>query len=161
MRANSVQMQTNVDKRKQMRRRNANKRKHMRANMDKRKQTQTNAYTPLYCNFLHPFAIPLSISCVFFIASLFPPVPQFSMALEHGAICCAPKLPESRCERILFHGSWNLSRVFFKEISCAHFFWKLKDENRRIISPIFRCIFRPCRRNISPDFRSRGLSANI
>ena len=30
---------------------NASKRKQTRANVDK---TQTNAYTPLYCGFLHP-----------------------------------------------------------------------------------------------------------
>ena len=71
---------------------------------------------------------------------------------------CAPKLPESRGERILFHGQPNLSPIF-REISCAHFSWKLKDENRRNISPFFRRIFRPCRQKISPEFRSRGFSA--
>ena len=45
------QTQTNADKRKQTQRR---KRKQTRANVSKRGQTQTNAYTPLYCGFLHP-----------------------------------------------------------------------------------------------------------
>ena len=69
----------------------------------------------------------------------------------------APKLPESRGERIWFHGQPNLSPIF-REISCAHFSWKSKDENRRKISPFFRRMFRPCRRKISPEFRSRGFS---
>ena len=69
---------------------------------------------------------------------------------------CAPKLPESCSERILFHGSWNLPRIFW-EISCGIFSWKLKDENRRSFSPHFRHIFRPCRRNISPAFSLAGL----
>ena len=55
-----------------------------------------------------------------------------------------PQLPESRGERILFHGQPNLSPIF-REIFCAHFSRKLKDENRRKISPFFRRIFRPCR----------------
>ena len=71
---------------------------------------------------------------------------------------CAPKLPESRSERILFRGQPNLSPIF-REISCAHFSWKLKDENQRKISPFFRRIFRPSRRKNSPEFRSRSFSA--
>ena len=71
---------------------------------------------------------------------------------------CAPKLPEPRSESFLFHGSWNLSRTF-RKISCGHFSWKLKDENRRSFSPNFRHIFRPCRRKVSPEFRSWGFSA--
>ena len=55
---------------------------------------------------------------------------------------CAPNLPESRGERFLFHGQPNLSPIF-REMFCAHFSWKLKDENRRRISPFFRRIFRP------------------
>ena len=45
------QTQTNADKRKQTQRR---KRKQTQTNADKRGQTRTNAYTPLYCGFLHP-----------------------------------------------------------------------------------------------------------
>ena len=56
---------------------------------------------------------------------------------------CASKLPESRGERILFHGQPNLPPIF-REISCGHFSWKMKDENRRNVSPNFRHIFRPC-----------------
>ena len=47
---------------------------------------------------------------------------------------CAPRLPESRGEKCLFHGQPNLSPIF-REISCAHFSWKLQDENRRNILP--------------------------
>ena len=53
----------------------------------------------------------------------------------------------------------GICRGFFREISCAHFSWKLKDEIWRKISPNFRRVFRPCRRNCSPQFRSRGFSA--
>ena len=73
-------------------------------------------------------------------------------------ISCAPKLPESRSERILFHGQPNLSPIF-REISCAHFSWKLKDENRRKFSPYFLRVLHLCGRKISPEFRSRGFSA--
>ena len=69
--------------------------------------------------------------------------------------CCAHKLPESRSERSLFHGSWNLPWIL-REISCGQISWKLKDENRQHLSPNFRHVFRTCRRNISPEFRSRG-----
>ena len=65
-----------------------------------------------------------------------------------------PPLPESRCERILFHPSWKMWRIF-REISCGHFSWKLKGENLRNVSPKFRCVFRTCQRKISPVFRSR------
>ena len=71
---------------------------------------------------------------------------------------CAQKLPESRGERILFHGQPNLWPIF-REISCAHFSLKLKDENRRKMLPFSRRIFLPCRRKISPEFRSQGFAA--
>ena len=58
------------------------------------------------------------------------------------ALFCAPNLPESRGERILFHGQPNLSPIF-REISCAHFSWKLKDENRRKNFAIFSPHFSP------------------
>ena len=45
----------------------------------------------------------------------------------------------------------------FLEKSCGHCSWKSKDENRRNFSPKFRRVLRQCRRNISPEFRSRGL----
>ena len=53
---------------------------------------------------------------------------------------CADMLPESRGEKKLFHGPWNLPRIF-REISCGQFSWKSKDENRRIFSPIFATFF--------------------
>ena len=64
---------------------------------------------------------------------------------------CADMLPESWGERILFHGSWNLPRIFCK-ISCSQFCWKLKDENRRIFRQIFTTFFA----HVGETFRARA-----
>ena len=67
-----------------------------------------------------------------------------------------PKLPESRGERILFRDSWDLSRIF-REISCAHFSWKFKDENRRQKFAKFSLRFSPFSANFFARISLLGL----
>ena len=42
----------------------------------------------------------------------------------------------------------------FREVSCGHFPWKLKDENQQNFSPNFHCSFHPSLAQISPELRS-------
>ena len=51
--------------------------------------------------------------------------PKMHARVENARTGVPPKLPESRGERILFHGQPKLSPSF-REISCAHISWKLK-----------------------------------
>ena len=53
--------------------------------------------------------------------------PWFLGNLRFGVVCCAHKLPESRGEGILFHGSWNLPRIF-REISCGQSSWNRRTK---------------------------------
>ena len=125
MRANANKRRQTLTNASKRRGENASKRKQTRANVDKRKQTLT---PPFIAVFYTPLCNPLKLT--------------WGNAELSYHINCAPKLPESRGERTSFHGQPNLSPIF-RESSCAHFSWQLRDENRWKISPIFSPHFSP------------------
>ena len=55
----------------------------------------------------------------------------------------------------------RICRQFFVKFLVATSPKTLKDEHRWSFSTYFRHIFCPCRRNISPEFRSRDFSDNV
>ena len=67
------------------------------------------------------------------------------------------KLPESRNEKNLFHGSWNLPRIF-REVSCSQFCWKLKDENWR---HFFAQVFATLLAHVDETFRQNFALGNF
>ena len=67
---------------------------------------------------------------------LYPPMPPPLQTANIGV----PTSQSCNSERTLSGAVWKMSRIF-REISCGHFPWKLKDEYLQKVSPNFRCTF--------------------
>ena len=76
-------------------------------------------------------------------------------ALELWKNLVAPTSQSCSSERTLFDAVWKMSRIF-REISCGHFPWKLKDENLQDDSPNVHRTFRASLAQISQELRSGG-----